>query len=55
MFSFPSLLWPMTPDVFLARWWWTIILSRQAFSRAVSSASAAEPKTPVTAAARKSK
>ena len=30
MFAFSTLLWPMTPDLFLAKWWWTIILSRQA-------------------------
>lgn len=40
MFSFPILLWPMTPDVFLARWWWTIILSRQASASRAASSSA---------------
>lgn len=35
MFAFSTLLWPMTPDIFLAKWWWTIILARKtAVSRA---------------------
>ena len=42
MFAFSTLLWPMTPDVFLAKWWWTIILSRQAAtSRGAAPAAAA--------------
>lgn len=41
MFLLPALLWPMTPDLFLARWWWTVILSRQtAASRGATPAAA---------------
>lgn len=38
--SVPALLWPVTPDISLARWWWTILLTRQAVSRSSAAASA---------------
>lgn len=34
------LLWPLTPEILLARWWWTILLSRQTATRSTAAASA---------------
>lgn len=34
------MLWPLTPEILLARWWWTILLSRQTATRSTAAAAA---------------
>ena len=36
--SVPAQLWPVTPDISLARWWWTILLTASATPASVSAA-----------------